>query len=118
MTVGTAATLSVATGNYVQIGKLVIAFFNVTLSSLNSASGNVFLAGLPMPGDDTTNDTCLTVSIMSNGAAGLNGLGGRGVVGSTRVNLTKLGGGTGTPLQASDITATFNLRGQIIYFTP
>lgn len=114
---GGATTASAATGSYVQIGKLVMAFFDITLSSLNAHTGAMLITGLPVT--SASINGVVSVGFMSGAAASFVATPSGYVPGSSVIMaLDKIVSGTGTQMTDADITATFRVSGVAEYLVP
>jgi len=53
---GSGITYSTQVGHYVKIGKLVYVWFNITLTSIGTVSGQIFVNGFPFTNESTDNN--------------------------------------------------------------
>ncbi len=113
---GSGQTYSLQLGQYVQINKLVIAPFIVTLSSKGTLSGGLTLAGLPATIANVANMYAANAIMIDNVtyAAGLlpyTVL----IPNDVRCYLVKSGSGANSFITAAEIGNTSTIRGTLLY---
>ena len=115
---GNATTASAATGSYIQLGKLVIAWFDITLSSLNSQTGAMLITGLPFAATATVGGG-VAINYVFNGASTLTQpLTAYVSTSSTTIVVDKLVTGTSTQLSNTDLQANTRFGGVATYYVP
>jgi len=111
-------TLSSAVGTYTKIGRIVTLEMYIVTSSLGSASGQLYLDGLPFPASATANNYG---SLQSHDGASLStgvaaSIKGWAIVGAAIFTLVKWSAATGTAaFAASDLTASGTFKATAIY---
>lgn len=114
---GNSTTASSALGAYLRIGKLVMAEFDITLSSLNGHTGAVLITGLPIAVGSVVGGGACT-GFIQNADASLDQLPSSSVQsGNTAIFLRKVTAGNGVQLQDTDISATFRIKGTASYLS-
>ncbi|MFB9983042.1 hypothetical protein ACFSQQ_28605 [Mesorhizobium kowhaii] len=101
------------TGVYTKIGRVIVAAFDITVSTLGSGSGAVSI--LNLPGTVTGMLGSGSISIYSNLSSITGALSVLGVTSSTNMQI-KMGGSTGTSdLDKTNMTATSRIVGTIVF---
>lgn len=117
-TPGTGQTYSTLVGSYEQIGRLVIARFNIIVTSLGTAAGNIQIAGLPFTPAPTTNDNGhVTIGLYTVASTTGNGLTGNIPAGGSVIRIYQNVTTTSGSLTIAQAGAAFTIEGTAIYRT-
>lgn len=106
------------TGKYVKIGKLVTAYFDVSMSTKGTITGNVQIQGLPFTSENTTNLRISgMVSFWNNTATAFVNLSLRGEPNATAVTILGATAATAAPtaLATADLNNATDFVGCITY---
>lgn len=115
----TGITYSAQTGVYTQIGNILIAGFNVSLSNKGSSTGDARVTGLPVSmGTNAHQFTCVLGGGLVTLTAGYSVLLARGTTSATTLDITQFGTGVGYIVASNTHFAnTSGISGTIVYTT-
>jgi hypothetical protein len=110
-------TYSQQIGSYVKVGKLVTAWFNVTLSAKGTITTDVQIQGLPFTIENTSAGYPLTIGLWTNMTSSVVWIGGFGVANTTTATVYRMtaAGVSSIVAATADISNSTQLVGSITY---
>lgn len=111
------ATITINNAVYSQVDKLIVACFDIQVSSLNSHTGTITLKGLPAVCTSSGSGP-VTITFITGAASSLNSMPSAFVPTSTStIQFIKVVSGASTNLADTDITSALRMIGTAIYYT-